>query len=151
MDETFKINHANRKVLFHYLETLSMPQLNTIPSGFSNNIIWNIGHIVVVQQLLVYNLSGLPMLVSSEMISRYKRGTAPNGEVTTEDVEELKKLLFLTLEQTQKDFEIGTFEKYMEYTTMTGYRIPDAKAAMEFNNFHEGVHLGIIMQLKKFV
>jgi hypothetical protein len=28
--------------------------------GYSNNLIWNIAHIIVVQQMLVYKLSGLP-------------------------------------------------------------------------------------------
>jgi hypothetical protein len=29
-------------------------QLNTIPEGYNNNLIWNIAHIIVVQQMLVY-------------------------------------------------------------------------------------------------
>jgi hypothetical protein len=47
-------------------------QLNTIPEGYSNNLIWNIAHIVV-QQMLVYKLSGLPMMISDEMVKYKKR------------------------------------------------------------------------------
>jgi hypothetical protein len=41
--------------------------------GYSNNLIWNIAHIIVVQQMLVYKLSGLPMMISDEMVDKYKR------------------------------------------------------------------------------
>jgi hypothetical protein len=47
------------------------------PEGYSNNLIWNIAHIIVVQQMLVYKLSGLPMMISDEMVEKYKKGTKP--------------------------------------------------------------------------
>jgi hypothetical protein len=40
--------------------------------GYSNNLIWNIAHIIVVQQMLVYK-SGLPMMISDEMVEKYKK------------------------------------------------------------------------------
>jgi hypothetical protein len=40
-----------------FLSGYNLDQLNTIPEGFNNNLIWNIGHIIVSQQLLVYKLS----------------------------------------------------------------------------------------------
>ena len=151
METTFRINNTSRNVLLKFLEETSLAQLNSIPEGFINNIIWNIGHIVVVQQMLVYNLSGLPMMVSDELVSKYKKGTAPNQNCTEAEVKELKKLLFDTLEQTKTDFDNNIFKTYTEFTTMTGFLVNSATAAMEFNNFHEGLHIGVIMQLKKFV
>ena len=59
MENTFKIWETNRKLYLNFLNTYNLEQLNKIPDGFSNNIIWNIGHIVVSQQALVYRLSGL--------------------------------------------------------------------------------------------
>lgn len=75
MKTSFKINLSSRNVLLTFLENYSLEQLNTIPEGFSNNLIWNIGHIVVVQQLLTYHLSGLPTMISEEMIAKYRKGT----------------------------------------------------------------------------
>lgn len=151
METTFDINETSRNVLLNFLNELTLKQLNTIPQGFKNNIIWNIGHIIVVQQLLVYNLSGLPMMVSDELIAKYRKGSSPNGDVTQNEVDELKGLLFSTLEKTKEDFQKEIFKTFNEFTTMTGFKVTSAKSAMEFNNFHEGLHIGIIMQLRKFV
>jgi hypothetical protein len=151
MEATFNINLTSRTVISKFLENHTLEQLNTIPEGFSNNLIWNIAHIIVVQQMLVYNLSGLPMIVSEEMVNKYKRGTKPEHSVTQEEVDEIKKLLFATLEQTKKDFADDIFKTFTEFTTMTGYTMKTAKEAMEFNNYHEGIHTGIMMQIRKFV
>lgn len=151
MQSTFDINLSSRNILLKFLENNSLEQLNTIPEGFSNNLIWNIGHIVVVQQMLVYNLSGLPMFISDEMVEKYKKGTKPETPVTQEEVEQLKKLLYATLEQTKQDFANGVFKEYKAFTTMSGFNIGNAQEAMEFNNYHEGVHTGVMMRIHKFL
>lgn len=151
METTFEITHNSRKILLSFLDKYTLEQLNTVPQGFSNNLIWNIAHIVVVQQMLVYNLSGLPMMVSGEMVNKYKRGTKPEHQVTQEEVEEIKVLLFSTLEKMKKDFANDIFKNYTEFTTMTGFTLKNAKAAIEFNNYHEAMHTGIMMQIRKFI
>lgn len=151
MNETFEITQTSRRLLFHLIHDLTLEQLNTIPSGFTNNIIWNIGHIIVVQQMLVYNLSGLPMQVSSDLVSRYKKGTRPLEPITDDHLQELKKLLFTTIEQTQIDFENGLFQNFTEYTVMTGFVIKNVSDAIAFNYYHEAIHTGAIMSLKKVV
>lgn len=151
MNETFEITQTSRKLLYHLIQDLTLEQLNTIPSGFNNNVIWNIGHIIVVQQMLVYNLSGLPMQVSDDLVSRYKKGTRPTEPVSDEEVQDLKKLLFSTIEQTQIDFENGLFKSFTEYKVMTGFVIKNANDAIAFNYYHEALHTGVIMSLKKLV
>lgn len=151
MQSTFDITLSSRNILLKFLENNSLEQLNTIPEGFSNNLIWNIGHIVVVQQMLVYNLSGLPMFISDAMVEKYKKGTKPETPVTQEEVEQIKELLYATLEQTKKDFNKGVFKEYKAFTTMSGFNIRNAQEAMEFNNYHEGVHTGVIMRIHKFL
>lgn len=151
MQSTFDINLSSRNILLKFLENNSLEQLNRIPEGFSNNLIWNIGHIVVVQQMLVYNLSGLPMFISDDMVEKYKKGTKPEAPVTLEEVEQIKDLLYATLEQTKKDFANGVFKEYKAFTTMSGFNIRNAQEAMEFNNYHEGVHTGVMMRIHKFL
>ena len=151
METTFNINKSSRNTLLTFLENYSLEKLNTIPEGFSNNLIWNIGHIIVVQQMLVYKLSGLPMMISDEMVENYKKGTKPEHSIEQEEVDVIKTLLFSTLEQAKKDFSTDVFQNYFEYTTGVGYHLSSAKDAMEFNNYHEALHIGIMMQIKKFI
>ena len=151
METSFEITKTSRNVLLKFLENHSLEQLNTIPTGFSNNLIWNVGHIIVVQQMLVYNLAGLPMMVSNEMVEKYKKGTKPEHHVTQEEVDEIKALLFSTLEKTKTDFADDIFKNYTEFTTMSGFNIKSSAKAVEFNNYHEALHTGIMMQIRKFI
>jgi len=139
----------NQLLLEKILESHSLEQLNKVPEGFKNNLIWNIAHVVVTQQLLVYKLSGLPMMVGQDMVDNYKKGTRVEGNVTQQEVDSIKSLLFSTLDQTQKDLEANLFKGYQEYPTSTGYVLKSVDDGVAFNNFHEGIHLGYILALKK--
>jgi hypothetical protein len=128
-----------------------LEQLNKIPEGFSNNLVWNLGHIIVAQQGLVYRLSGLPINVSAEMNEQYRNGSKPTGTTTQAEVDELKALLFSLIEKTKADYTAGKFITYNEYTTGTGFHLGNINDAMEFNNYHEALHMGFMMNIRKFI
>ncbi len=140
----------NRKLLYYYLKTLTLEKLNHVPEGHNNNIIWNIGHIVSTQQGILQGLSGRPMVVTPDFISLYKKGTKPERAITQEEVDELKKLVFTSIEQTTKDYEADLLKDYKGlYISTTDSNILNIEDAISFNLFHEGVHVGIIMTLLK--
>lgn len=149
MQHPLEITRVNRKMLEKILNAYSLEQLNKVPDGFRNNLIWNIAHVIVTQQLLTYKLSGLPMMVSDEMVDLYRKGTKTERSTTAEEVAEIKSLLFTTVDQTEKDLKSDIFKEYQEYPTSTGFVIHSAEEAINFNNFHEGIHIGYILALKK--
>ena len=149
MHYAFDINLKNRKILSSFIDKFSLEDLNRVPSGFSNNLIWNIAHVIVTQQLLVYNLSGLPMMTNDAMVAKYRKGTKVEGDVNQVEVDEIKNLLFSTVEQMKIDYEKGVFKSYSPYTTSTNSTMSCVEDAIKFNNFHEGIHLGYILALKK--
>ena len=151
MDATFKIWETSRKLYLKLLENYSLEQLNKIPEGFSNNLAWNLGHIIVAQQGLVYRLSGLPTYVSDEMTNTYKNGSKPTGTTTQAEINELKVLLFSLIEKTKEDYANGKFVTYNEYTTGTGFHLASTMEAMNFNNYHEALHFGFMMNIRKFI
>ena len=105
MNQTFEITRTSRKIVSQFLENHTLEQLNKIPEGFKNNLIWNIAHIVVTQQLLVYKFSGLSMMVSDELVQKYMKGTKPEHIATEAEVDEIKFLLSKTIDQTKEDFD----------------------------------------------
>lgn len=151
MNSVFEVQKTIRAILSKVLDHHSLEQLNKIPQGFSNNLIWNIGHCISSQQVLIYKLSGLPTMASDEFIAKYKKGTKPEGDVSQAEVDEIRRLLSATLHQTEKDFQNEVFVDYHEYTTSLGFTLKNINGALDFNNFHEGIHIGIIMSIRKFV
>lgn len=149
MDWTFDVTLKNRTLLKNFIENHTLEELNTVPEGFSNNIIWNIAHTIVTQQLLTYKLSGLPMLISDEMVIDYQKGSKVVRDVTQAEVDEIKGLLFSTVEKTKEDYNNKRFKAYTEYTTSTNSTMTKVEDALDFNNFHEGIHLGYILALRK--
>jgi hypothetical protein len=151
MNSIFDITRTSRKIASQILQTYTLDQLNKIPEGFNNNIIWNIGHIIVVQQMLTYNLSGLPMMISNAMVEKYKKGTKPEHIVLQSELEEMQTLLLETIDKTEADFSAKTFRDFHDYPTSTGFILKSADEAMAFNYFHEGLHIGIMMSIRKFI
>lgn len=149
MDWTFDVVLKNRKIMSSFIDAFSLEDLNKVPEKFNNNLIWNIAHLVVTQQLLTYSLSGLPMQISDELVEKYKKGSMVDGNVSQEEINEIKGLLLSTIEKTKEDYENGVFNSFQPYTTSTNSTLKSFEEAMEFNNFHEGIHLGYILALKK--
>lgn len=151
METDFKVTRKSREIYMDFLNNYSLEQLNKIPAGFSNNLFWNIAHVVVSQQMIVYRLSGQPGIVSEELINRYRRGTRPERDVTAEEVEEIKGLLFTTIEKTEEDYRNGLFTTFHEYKTELGFVMSAIEDAITFNNYHEALHLGVMMGIRKFL
>ena len=151
MEATLRIWETSRNIYLKFFDNYSLEQLNTIQAGMSNNLIWNLGHVVVSQQKLVYALSGLPMHIPDSLFEKYQNGSRPDGKTTQAEVDEIKKLLSEMVEKTKADFKAGIFKEFHPYQTKTGFHLGSWKEAMEFNNYHEGIHLGIMMSIKKFL
>ncbi|AXT18755.1 DinB family protein [Flavobacteriaceae bacterium AU392] len=151
MDYIFDICLKNRAILSAYLEDLSLEELNKVPKGFNNNVFWNIAHVVVTQELLVYTLSNLEGNINKQLIEKYRKGTKTEENVTQIEVDEIKRLLFSTIEKTKEDYNNHVFKTYNEYTVSTKGVLRNVEDALHFNNFHEGIHLGYILALKKSI
>ncbi|MEK6153063.1 DinB family protein [Flavobacteriaceae bacterium 3-367] len=149
MENLLNITLQNRRLLHSLLLRTPRESLLKIPDGFSNNIWWNIAHVVVTQQLLVYRRSGLPMLVDTELVEKFKKGTVPDGTASDAEIERLSALLLTTIEKTRTDYRENVFQEYMAYETSTKAQLNNVVDALSFNLYHEGLHLGSILALRK--
>jgi hypothetical protein len=151
MEHQFEGLKKGRALMLKVIDGLTIEQLNKIPEGFKNNIAWNIAHLVVTPQLLCYRLSGVPCLVSDAFIDAYKKGAAPTGDVTSEEFDKIKELFVSLPLKMEEDYNAGLFKEYNRYETSVGVSLSNINEAISFNLFHEGIHLGILLGLKKLV
>jgi hypothetical protein len=140
-----------RGFILRLVDGLSPEQLEAVPPGASNSILWNLGHLAVTQQLLHYKLSGLPMYLPDEVVDGFRKGTSPadwNGAPPA-GIGQVREWLVELPERLAEDHAAGRFESFQEYPTSTGITLHSLDEALAFNNFHEGLHGGFIMRLKK--
>jgi hypothetical protein len=140
-----------RSNFLNLIADLNIEQLNKIPQGFKNNIIWNFGHVVVTQQILCYKLSGLPMNLSNTIIDKYRKGSSAPIDVSEEEFNMLKAAAIDLVEKTKSDYIEGLFKHFENYPTSYGIELTHIEEAVSFNNTHEGLHFGVAMSIKKLV
>jgi DinB superfamily len=152
MKEQIAIIRKTRAGFINLMTPLSIEQLNHIPTGYNNNILWNFGHIVVTQQALCYGLSGLPMNVDKALLDKYRKGAKPESFIPSEELELLKNLSVSLLDTFDTDIKKKSlFKEVKPYMTSLGYEIDSIEKAIQLNTFHEGLHYGYAMSLKRVV
>jgi hypothetical protein len=90
------------------------------------------------------------MYISGELVELYKPGTKPTKNTSQDEIDELKELLTSLIEKTKTDFSERRFVTFSERTLRTGFHLGSLADAIQFNNFHEGLHLGVMMGIRKF-
>jgi len=151
MQAQLAIQLHNRKAFHHFITRFTLEQLNTIPEGFNNNIIWNIAHSLVTQQLLMYKHSGLSLHIPQEWVGMFAKGTKPERDLTAEEVAIIDSTLFSSYEQLVEDSMQGLFKDLMPYTTSTNMELNDIGTAQTFVLFHDGLHIGSVLALARLV
>ena len=151
MTKTIEIIRKQRANLIKLTEDLTIEQLNLIPAGFNNNIIWNMGHLVAAQQGICYRRSGADIIVSEDFFNSYCPGSKPERFITASELEEIKTLFNSTLDQFVADYEKKLFSDYQPWATRAGIDLTNIDEATQFVVYHEGLHNGVIMAQKRVI
>lgn len=145
IEATFKAIHSIRKTIAFTLSRLTLEQINHIPAGQSNNIIWNAAHIISVQQLLINRRAGAPYTEIKDITATYKPGTKPENDVDQEFVDLIRERLVASALQMEKEYNEGVFDNFEPFITKTRMQLDNTADAINFELFHEGLHLGYIL------
>ncbi|KLT65965.1 MULTISPECIES: DinB family protein [Pedobacter] len=153
MDEIFEFIINSRKAFIQLIDGLTIGQLNTIPDGFNNNIIWNFGHIVVSTQTLCYVRTGLVADASNVKFNEfYKKDTRPTYTVTETEVAELKAIALQSIDQIKEDYAAGVFKAITPFSTSTyGVEMKSIEEVLITTVGHDNVHYGYAWALKKVI
>lgn len=151
MRTQIEIVRKARSFILGLVNDMSDDQLNKIPSGYKNNIIWNMGHLIASQQDLCYIRSNVPIVVDDGYIKLFKTDTKPQGIISSEAIDTIKKLMLPTIDRMESDYKQHMLTAFKPFKTRYGSSLQTIDDAIDYLVFHEGIHLGYIMALKKMV
>lgn len=153
MEQAFKFIIDTRKVFIRLIDSLSLEQLNKVPEGFNNNIIWNFGHIVVSTPILCYVRSGVWKDSSKiKFAATYAKGTKPTHEIGEAEVKELKDLALSSIQQLEEDYKAGklSLDSPFETSTYTA-EVKSIEDIIIMTAGHDNIHLGYAMAQNRII
>lgn len=140
-----------RRNFLGLIEKCTIEQLNKIPQGFSNNLAWNLAHVLSSQQVLCYELSGLEMRTDKSLVDEYRPGTFPARFVDEERIAFIKENLVKSVEQLKDDYNKGIFKTYKERQTRFGVLLTNIDEAIYYISTHETLHFGYAKALYRLL
>ncbi|KQM77246.1 hypothetical protein ASE74_18555 [Pedobacter sp. Leaf216] len=140
-----------RLFILELVKDLSIEALNKIPTGFNNNIIWNIAHLTAAQQNMCYVRSGLEITVEENHFAPFLSGTKPDTFIDKEAIDAIFSALLNSIDRLMEDYTQGIFKNFDPWDKRYGMKLNSIEDAINFIPFHEGMHIGYIMALKKLI
>lgn len=140
-----------RTYVIDHVKDLSLEKLNKIPQGFNNNIIWNIGHLVAAQQSICYLKGGLESPLQRSSYEAFMPGTRPEHFFDSDEEDQIKVLLVTSVDLLQKDVELDYFDSFVPWTNRYGITLNSIEDAIAYLHFHDGLHIGAIMSIRKLI
>ncbi len=154
MNRQIELYQWTRTNLISLLEPMTHEQLNQIPNGFSNNLIWHAGHIHFVQQYLIYHLCGSQMDLPPSFADKYGSGSRADGNVASSECTTILSLLKKYHVQTVTDMSQDRFQSFTPFSGSyfdVDYHLSNFEEAFGYNNIHEAVHLGYMRSMAKML
>ena len=153
MDKVFKFIIDERKAFINLIDELTLDQLNEIPEGFNNNIIWNFGHIVVSTQTLSYTRTGIREGINwVKYVEAYAKGTKPTYYVNQQEIDDLKEIALHSIFAIEADYNAGVFNHITAYQTATyGATLNSIEEVLITSIGHDNLHLGYASAQKRII
>ena len=154
MDQRIEKIKKFRQFLLAEITGLTAEQLNKIPEGYNNNIIWNLAHLICAQQSLCYVRAGQSIRVEDKYFLPYTTTTKPNGFIDEQEIERIKALFISSIDELQTDFDKKIFDNYVASENILkiyGIELHSIDDALEFLLYHEGFHSGYVTSLIRLV
>lgn len=151
---------ATRSRMVTLLEDHNLEQLNAVPPGFNNNLIWNAAHCYVSTHRVAFVQNGVSdqeMTVmayhppTTDLTAAYQKGTRPTGDVDQAFVDDIIAALSHQPWMSGLAEQFLIPERYENWITSWGVELHSAGEALSYLNMHEGMHYGVMLALRKCV
>ncbi|HEU4472746.1 MAG TPA: DinB family protein [Flavisolibacter sp.] len=149
MNKNIEIIRQTRLHLLALIEGLDTHQLNRVPPGFNNNIAWNLIHLMAAQQNVCYVRAGLSIVIPEKFFTPYLPGTKPDGIIDDDMLHEARELFIGSIDRLKEDYDKALFSNYTFWKNRYGIEHSSIEDTLSFLPFHEGLHFGYVMALKR--
>jgi len=149
LENLLKTIRQTRKNFIQLIDRSTVEELNQVPAGFNNNMIWNFGHIIASQQILCYKLAGLEPRIDPSYLLAYQKGTKPERFIEVRQIDTLKELMLSTIDVLEHDLKNEVFESYNVTTTSYGVTLNNTIEAVQFFPVHDAFHYGCASSIQK--
>ncbi|KMJ58055.1 hypothetical protein AB685_14670 [Bacillus sp. LL01] len=123
-----------------------------MPGGVRNSIRWNLGHIFVSHDTVLYPFIGKEHQVPELYLELFGMGSSPlNWEAEAPSLQELREYLVAQPTRIQKDFAGKLEEPIRQPFKLGNYELRTVGELLNFAIWHEGLHQGTINTIKRAV
>ncbi|UFJ39844.1 DinB family protein [Brevibacillus humidisoli] len=135
-----------RKMTLHSVSDVTEELADLIPAGSRNNIRWHLGHILVIQEFLMFRLTGEQLGLTDEYFRMFGRGTKPaDWQTTAPDLESLRSLLDQQTSRIRETFSGRLSDAARKpFVFRDGVEFKTIGEILNFSLIHEGMHQGYI-------
>lgn len=130
---------------------MSEEETRTVPRGFNNNILWNLGHILLVHEKFSFALTNEKMELPKHLAELFSPGTKPeNWGTQVPSLDEIFLLLSKQIDRIEQTLE-HRLEEDLEkpFVTSAGLELSTVKECLSFCLYHEGMHFATIKAIKQ--
>lgn len=150
LDQTCQV----RQRIAELIESFPADRTEAMPRGWRNNARWHAGHLVVTPRLLTLGLMREALDVPDDYRAWFAKGTSPADWAAggVPPVGQLAAELVPTAEKMFRLFGSRMHAAFPEpYTTSAGVVLRSPAEALNFSLFHDGIHLGLLLALRRDV
>ena len=150
MKTQFDILRGLRKTVLNNTAELTEAQYNTIPKHNNNNVIWNMTHILSIQQLLTYGMTKNPYTIDDSMIFPFKKNTKPETNYAMDFIEKVRNTMLHQVDVLEQRYNEGILNNVpVPFRSSLGIEFDTIEGIIQFNTMHETLHITVINQYLK--
>ncbi|MEA3322457.1 MAG: DinB family protein [Bacillota bacterium] len=149
-DMLFKQMQFVRNRTIAALDATTEQLADEMPGNVKNTVRWNLGHIFVSQDTLLYPFLGEEHHVPNDYLEWFARGSSPHQWKTNPPtLKEIRNYLVEQPTRVQKDFAGKLEEPIQQPFKLGDYELTTLGELLSFAIWHEGLHQGAINTIKR--
>ena len=150
MKTQFEILRKLRKSVLNITSDLTEEQYNIIPKHNNNNVIWNMTHMLSIQQLLIYGMTKNPYTLDDSIILPFKKNTKPEIRYSMNFIDGVRNSMLDQVDILEQRYEEGILNDVpVPFRSSLGMAFDTIEGIIQFNTMHETLHMTVINQYLK--